>query len=183
MKNLKTFEEFKIPKWLASLNKVTAKCDNCEYKEAIDLNNLTEADVDRMEGKKCPKCQTVMINNNDVKMFKKALKLLHVDDRDFKYGRIRYQTKKNINNMKNLKTYEAFDAENYEKRKIVNKRLLELKTKNEIEQEIEFLKNLLKKIIEDYNGNDNRSFYYSSHQNWYRNNIKNRIEKLQNILE
>ena len=94
MNNLKTFEEFKFPKWLLSLNNVSANCDDCGYKEKINLEELSERDIENLNGKKCPRCGTVMINSNDIKIFKNALKHFHVDNRDFKYGKIHYQTKK-----------------------------------------------------------------------------------------
>lgn len=62
--------------------------------------------------------------------------------------------------MKNLKTYEQFNpkkyllskSEDYERKKIIDKRLTEIQIKEEIKKEIEFLenqKNLIKKMLQD----------------------------------
>jgi hypothetical protein len=95
MKHLKLYEEWKLPSWLIELSDITACCDACGHEEAIDLKDYTAKNVDDLLGKECPDCGNIMIDQNDVNKFKKALKYLHRDhDKHPEFIGVNLRTKK-----------------------------------------------------------------------------------------
>jgi Zn ribbon nucleic-acid-binding protein len=84
----------KIPKWLAKINSITALCDNCNYKEKINLNDFNIENIDILLNKKCPKCGHNMINENDLKKMRMILKSFHIDENENTKPNVTYRTKK-----------------------------------------------------------------------------------------
>jgi len=83
----------KIPKFLMSLNEINAICDNCNYQEKIDIKNITESEINNLLGKKCPHCGHEMLNENDIKVFRRMINTLSITEKESQFE-ISYRTKK-----------------------------------------------------------------------------------------
>ena len=55
-----------------TISKINAHCDKCGYEE-----NISNENIDELLHKKCPKCGTEMINENDIIEMKKLMKKYH----------------------------------------------------------------------------------------------------------
>lgn len=71
----------KIPSWLMTLSKMSAKCDDCGHTERLNMSNLTESSVDYLLGKKCPVCGHIMLDANDIAELKKKLKTFTIKEK------------------------------------------------------------------------------------------------------
>ena len=58
-----------------TINKINAHCDKCGYEE-----NISNENIDELLHKKCPKCGTEMINENDIIEMKKLMKKYQLDE-------------------------------------------------------------------------------------------------------
>lgn len=96
MKIIKNFEDWKVPSWLAKLSNFNAKCDECGYKEELNVRTMTNFDVDSLLNKKCPECGHIMLNDKDISLLKIALKRFNLTkpgEDVSNYAKVRYKTK------------------------------------------------------------------------------------------
>ena len=95
MKYLKRFENWKFP-FVTFNDSMNLCCDYCGYKEPISLKNMNSEDADNLLGKRCPKCEMVMVNEKDVKKLKFILKRFKIDE--IPTSHLSYQTPRHDRN-------------------------------------------------------------------------------------